>query len=109
MCPEKHKTARVSTDSMANCVTFALSEVTRRLGPRKGSPYSGKPGTFLPERIDLSPSLQPPFYRSLTTTRESLLIINYPLSIINCYQEKMPISTYGIAIAQADAPAGGGD
>ena len=64
MCPEKHKTARVSTDSMANCVTFALSEVTRRLGPRKDSPYSEKPGTFLPERLDLSPSLQPPFYRS---------------------------------------------
>ena len=63
MCPEKHKTARESTDSMANCVTFALSEVTRRLGPRKGSPYSEKPGTFLPERIDLSPSLQPPFSR----------------------------------------------
>ena len=25
------------------------------------------------------------------------------------YQEKIPISTYGIAVAQGDAPAGGGD
>ena len=77
MCPEKHKTARVSTDSMANCVTFALSEVTRRLGPRKGSPYSEKPGTFLLERIDLSPSLQPPFCR--TPHHDTREFINYPL------------------------------
>ena len=38
-------------------------KVTRRTGPRKGSPYSEKPGTFLQERIDLSPGLQPPFSR----------------------------------------------
>ena len=25
MCPEKHKTARVSTETMAECCTFALA------------------------------------------------------------------------------------
>ena len=38
-------------------------KVTKRTGPRKSSPYSEKPGTFLQERIDLSPSLKPPFSR----------------------------------------------
>ena len=92
MCPEKHKTARVSTDSMANCVTFALSEVTRRLGPRKDSPYSEKPGTFLQERIDLSPSLQPPFCR--TPHHDTREFINYQLSIINYQFNKWLVQTF---------------
>ena len=30
MCPEKHKTARVSTETMAECCTFVLANKKQR-------------------------------------------------------------------------------
>ena len=56
---------------LCTCIQEAayFVKVTKRTGPRKGSPYSEKPGTFLQERIDLSPSLKPPFSALLTLTQ----------------------------------------
>ena len=56
----------------AKSITFALSEVTRRMGPGKVPPFCRKGTTFLGVCSHLSPAY-------LTTTRE---IINIIVSLI---------------------------